>query len=323
VSMKILLLGKNGQVGSELQRQLGLLGDVIALDRTGATIPDKTVSLKQAIQLTGDLTDLTGLKHTIETLTPDVIVNAAAYTAVDKAEIDIDTAMLVNAQAVEVLAQTAKKVQALLVHYSTDYVFDGSGEKPWSEADMTSPVNEYGRTKLFGENAIISSGCQYLIFRTSWVYGVQGSNFAKTILRLAKDKKQIEVIDDQVGAPTSALLIGELSVIAISKAITSPSLNGVYHMAPQGECSWFDYADFLIAAAKNLGFSIACKQVLRIPTNAYPTMAKRPLNSRLNTKKLEENFDITLPDWQSSVIKWLNQYSQHYIANINVDDQIR
>jgi dTDP-4-dehydrorhamnose reductase len=323
MSMKILLLGKNGQVGSELQKQLVQLGDVIALDRMGVKNPEKINGIKQTTQLTGDLTKLTSLKRTIEILKPNLIVNAAAYTAVDKAEINKDLAMLVNAKAVAVLAQAAKKVQALLVHYSTDYVFDGTGEKPWSETDITSPINHYGRTKLIGENEIISSDCHYLIFRTSWVYGIEGSNFAKTILHLAKHKKQIKVISDQIGAPTSALLISKLSVIAISKTITNPSFKGIYHMAPKGECSWFDYANFLIRSAKNLGFSAACNKVLRTSTNEYHSTAKRPLNSRLNTKKLETNFDITLPDWKSSILEWLDHYLQVHGASTNFDNQIQ
>ena len=287
--MRILLLGKNGQVGTELQAHLMELGEVIALDRNGSE------------QYCGDLANLSGLRETIASIKPDVIVNAAAYTAVDKAESDQDLANLINNDAVAVLAQEAKKLDALLVHYSTDYVFNGTGDTPWLETDQTAPLNYYGQTKLAGEQAIQAADCKYLIFRTSWVYGKQGNNFAKTMLKLAKERDSLSIIEDQIGAPTSAELIAGVTVTAIQKSLANESLLGIYHLAPTGFCSWFEYASYVIELARTLGVELQVNDIKGIPSSEYKTAAIRPLNSRLNTNKLQQNFQLSLPHWKIGV----------------------
>jgi dTDP-4-dehydrorhamnose reductase len=290
--MKILLLGKNGQVGWELQRALTPLGNVVALDR-------------HSTEYCGDLANLDGLRNTVREIKPDVIVNAAAYTAVDKAETDQATAQLINADAVQVLAEEAATLDAWLIHYSTDYVFDGTGDTPWTENSPVSPVNSYGASKLAGEHAITASGCKHLIFRTSWVYGARGNNFAKTMLRLAKDRESLNVIVDQIGAPTGAELLADVVVHAILKAQADNRVSGIYHLASAGEISWHGYAQFVIDLAKVEGEALAVKAVLPIPTTAYPTPAARPLNSRMDTQKLRDTFSLHLPDWQSGVTRML------------------
>ncbi|AWA40738.1 dTDP-4-dehydrorhamnose reductase [Pseudomonas sp. 22105] len=293
--MKILLLGKNGQVGWELQRSLAPLGELIALDRHSVD------------GLSGDLSNLEGLRSTIRQIKPDVIVNAAAYTAVDKAETEVEQAARVNAQASGVLAEEAAVLGAWLVHYSTDYVFSGQGVTPWQETDSVAPVNAYGASKLAGEQLITASGCKHLIFRTSWVYGARGSNFAKTMLRLAADRESLNVIADQIGAPTGADLIADVTALAIRQAFQRPELSGLYHLAASGEVSWHGYASHVIAFAKANGEQLAVQAVNPIDTTAYPTPARRPLNSRLNTQKLRDNFSLHLPDWQSGVTRMLRE----------------
>ncbi len=293
--MKILLLGKNGQVGWELQRSLAPLGELIALDRHSVD------------GLSGDLSNLEGLRSTIRQIKPDVIVNAAAYTAVDKAESEVELAARVNAQASGVLAEEAAVLGAWLVHYSTDYVFSGQGVTPWQESDSVAPVNAYGASKLAGEQLITASGCKHLIFRTSWVYGARGNNFAKTMLRLAADRESLNVIADQVGAPTGADLIADVTALAIRQAFQRPELSGLYHLAASGEVSWHGYASHVIAFAKANGEQLAVQAVNPIDTTAYPTPARRPLNSRLNTQKLRDNFSLHLPDWQSGVTRMLRE----------------
>jgi dTDP-4-dehydrorhamnose reductase len=293
--MKILLLGKNGQVGWELQRSLAPLGDLIALDRHPQG------------GLCGDLSDLDALRRTIREVKPNVIVNAAAYTAVDKAESETALADLVNAQASRVLAEESAKLDAWLIHYSTDYVFNGQGSVPWNESDAVAPLNHYGASKLAGEQAISASGCKYLIFRTSWVYGALGSNFAKTMLRLAKDRESLNVIADQIGAPTGAELIADVTALAIQRIMVSPELAGLYHLAASGEVSWHGYATSVIGFAQANGAELAVKTINPIETTAYPTPARRPLNSRLNTQKLRDNFSLHLPDWQSGVTRMLRE----------------
>jgi dTDP-4-dehydrorhamnose reductase len=295
--MKILLLGKNGQVGWELQRSLNVLGEVIALDR-------HTVATAYG-ELSGDLSDLDGLRNTIRRVQPQVIVNAAAYTAVDKAETDRELARTVNALAAQVLAEEAVKLDALLVHYSTDYVFDGTGTTAWKETDNVAPGNYYGATKLEGEQLIIATGCKHVIFRTSWVYAARGNNFAKTMLRLARDRTSLNVIADQIGAPTGADLLADIATAALQKALVRPELCGVYHLAPAGEVSWHAYAEFAINFARAHGEPLAVETINPIPTTEYPTPAQRPLNSRLNTEKLRRNFSLHLPDWQSGVTRML------------------
>lgn len=295
--MNILLLGKNGQVGWELQRALAPLGDVVALDRS-------------SLEYCGDLSDLEGLRATLRAVQPDVIVNAAAYTAVDKAESDQATAQLINADATRVLAEEAAASGAWLVHYSTDYVFDGTGVTPWTENSPVSPVNFYGASKLDGEQAITASGCKHLIFRTSWVYGARGNNFAKTMLRLAKDRETLNVIADQIGVPTGAELLADVVAHAITKTQADASLGGIYHLAPAGEVSWHGYAQFVIDFAKSKGEALAVTAVMPIPTTAYPTPAARPLNSRMDTQKLRDTFSLHLPDWQCGVTRMLMEVLQ-------------
>ena len=294
--MKILLLGKNGQVGWELQRSLAPLGELVALDRHSVD------------GLSGDLSDLDALRATIRRVSPDVIVNAAAYTAVDKAESDKELADRVNGEASRVMAEEAASLDAWLIHYSTDYVFSGEGSTPWMETDAVAPVNHYGASKLAGEQAIAASGCKHLVFRTSWVYGARGDNFAKTMLRLAKDRESLGVIADQIGVPTGADLIADVTALAIQQAIRRPStLSGLYHLAAAGEVSWYDYASLVIGFAKAHGEELAVTAINPIDTKDYPTPARRPLNSRLNTQKLRDNFSVHLPDWRSGVTRMLRE----------------
>ena len=299
--MKILLLGKNGQVGWELQRALQPLGEVIALDRS--------MSLDG---LSGDLANFDQIKQTIEKVQPNIIVNAAAYTVVDKAESDQENADLINHLAVKNLAELCQTHHILLVHYSTDYVFNGEGTKAWSESDLTDPVNLYGNTKRLGEIALEQSGCAFINFRTCWVYGSHGNNFIKTMLKLASNREELSIIHDQVGAPTGAALIADVTALALKyyslmDAQQQKDLLGHYHLAAAGECSWFDYAQFVFELAKQKGQSLAIQKVNAIETNAYPTPAKRPLNSRLNTNKLQANFKIHLPNWKLGVAQVLEE----------------
>ncbi|AVF54728.1 dTDP-4-dehydrorhamnose reductase [Pseudomonas fulva] len=295
--MKILLLGKNGQVGWELQRALGILGEVTALDRHLA----KT----NYGDLKGDLSDLSSLREAIRRVAPQLIVNAAAYTAVDMAESDRDLAYTVNALASQVIAEEVKRMNAWLVHYSTDYVFDGSGNTLWKETDSVAPVNYYGETKLQAERFIRATGCNHLIFRTSWVYAARGNNFAKTMLRLAKDRSTLHVIADQVGVPTGADLLADVAVAAIQQAWRRPELGGIYHLAPSGETTWHAYASFVIEFARSQGECLAVECINPIATTEYPTPARRPLNSRLDTAKIRNSFKLHLPDWQSGVARML------------------
>jgi dTDP-4-dehydrorhamnose reductase len=241
-----------------------------------------------------------------------VIVNAAAYTAVDKAEDEEDLALRINGEAPGVLAQEALALDALLVHYSTDYVFDGSGDRPWVESDATAPLNAYGRTKLAGERAIAAAGGRWLVFRTSWVYADRGGNFPKTMLRLATERETLNVIADQVGAPTSAELLADLSAHAIATALRQPASAGLYHCAASGETSWHGYASFVLEQARALGWALKVPSqaaVHAIPTSSYPTPATRPLNSRLNTQRLRDTFGLHLPDWQHGVLRMLQEIS--------------
>ena len=297
--MKILLLGKNGQVGWELQRSLALLGELIALDRT----PINSVYGN----LAGDLSDIFGLRDTIRAVRPDVIVNAAAYTAVDKAESDRHMAHRVNVLASQAMAEEALAIDALLVHYSTDYVFNGGGSVAWKEDDAVAPINYYGATKLQGEQLITASGCRHLIFRTSWVYAARGNNFAKTMLRLAKDRPTLNVIADQIGAPTGADLLADVATAALQQVLLRPQLCGIYHLAPAGEVSWHAYAQYIVDYARVLGEQLAVESVDPIETIQYPTPAPRPLNSRLNTQKLRDSFSLHLPDWQNGVARMLTE----------------
>ena len=300
--MKILLLGANGQVGWELQRSLSPLGEWIALDRHNT-------------DFCGDLTDLKGIAETVKRIVPDVIVNAAACTAVDKAESDSEIAHLVNAAAPGVLAEAANAAGALLVHYSTDYVFDGSGSKPWVETDPTGPLNVYGKTKLEGEQRIASQCARHLIFRTSWVYAARGGNFAKTMLRLAQERETLNVINDQFGAPTGADLIADVTAHAIAHVMREPDDAGLYHLAASGETNWFDYAKYVVdqSIRAQTAPEIIVKTINSVATSAFPTAAQRPHNSRLNTAKLQQTFGLRLAPWQQGVARMLAESQHHKI----------
>lgn len=302
--MKILLLGTDGQVGWELQRSLAPLGELVVMGQDSATNPGG---------LCGDFTQLEALAETVRTIRPDVIVNAAAHTAVDKAESEPEFARLLNATAPGVLADEAQALGAWLVHYSTDYVFDGSGETPWKEGDATGPLSVYGQTKLEGEQAV--QRCErHLIFRTSWVYAARGGNFAKTMLRLAKERETLQVIDDQMGAPTGADLIADVTAHAIrqvtaGQAAGNVALAGIYHLVASGCTNWHAYAKHVIALAElaQPAIKIVAKEIRAVPTSAFPTPAKRPHNSRLDTTKLQTTFGLALPQWQTGVNRMLNE----------------
>lgn len=293
--MKILLLGKNGQVGWQLQRALAPLGEIVALERKDAG---------------GDLADPQGLAAAVRAAKPQVIVNAAAYTAVDKAESEPQLARLINTEAPAALAREAAASGALLVHYSTDYVFDGSGSAPWQESDATGPLNVYGATKLAGEQAIAASGCAHLTFRTSWVYAAHGDNFIKTMLRLAATRERLTIIDDQKGAPTGAELIADVTAHAISQTLQQPAKAGLYHLTAAGEASWFDYAQYVLALARQArpqGVKTAAGGVQPIASSQYPAAARRPLNSRLDTRRLQAAFGLQMPPWQQGVTRVLRE----------------
>ncbi|MDR3014156.1 MAG: dTDP-4-dehydrorhamnose reductase [Delftia acidovorans] len=298
--MKLLLLGRNGQVGWELQRSLAPLGELIALDRQGDA---------GGQGLCGDLSRPDELAQTVRALRPDVIVNAAAHTAVDKAESEPGQARLLNALAPQVLAREAAQIGALLVHYSTDYVFDGSGSVARTETEATAPLSVYGSSKLEGEQLIQASGCRHLIFRTSWVYAARGGNFAKTMLRLAQEREALSVIDDQWGAPTGADLIADVTAHAIRQVQHQPGHQGLYHLVAGGETTWHAYASHVIAKARELAPDRPWKvqRMAAVPTSAFPTPAQRPHNSRLNTERLQQTFGLRLPHWQAGVDRMLQE----------------
>ena len=296
--MRILLFGKNGQVGWELQRALAPLGEVVALD-SDSPFP-----------LCADFSNPEALAATVRAVAPQIIVNAAAHTAVDRAQSEPDHARALNATAPAVLAREAKVLGAWLMHYSTDYVFDGSGTVPWTEDSPTGPLSVYGATKLEGENAIRDSGCKHLIFRTSWVYAARGGNFAKTILRLAKERERLTVIADQFGAPTGAELLADLTAHALRSATVRPELAGTYHAVAQGETTWHAYAGHVIEYARAMGqvIKVAPEAIEAVPSSAFPTAAKRPGNSRLDTRKLQHTFQLALPIWQQGINRMLDEY---------------
>lgn len=295
--MKILLFGRNGQVGWELQRSLAPLGEVVALDSKGKG------------GLAGAFTDLEGLARTVAQVGPDAIVNAAAYTAVDKAESEPELARTVNAAAPGVLAAAAREVGAALVHFSTDYVFDGSGERPWREDDATGPLSVYGSTKLEGEQRIATVLPRHLIFRTSWVYAARGGNFARTMLRLARERAELTVIDDQFGAPTGADLLADVTAHALRALISDAGKAGTYHLAAAGETSWNGYARFVLERAQEAGQELKAgpQQVRPVPTSAFPTPARRPHNSRLDTQRIRSTFGLALPPWEQGVARMLHE----------------
>jgi len=319
--MKILLFGKGGQVGWELQRSLAPLGEVIALDFA-------------SVGLCGNFADLPGLAATVRAVAPDVIVNAAAYTAVDKAEAEPDLARTINPLAPGVLADEAQSIGAWLVHYSTDYVFDGEQSAPYTETDIPAPRSAYGRSKLAGEEAIRTAGCQHLIFRTSWVFAARGNNFAKTMLRLARERDELRVIADQFGAPTGADLIADVTALALYCLLNTPrecrsdfsptpnvdvspmpdlraplfgsdvkAFSGTYHLVASGETTWHGYAQYVINEALRFGATLKAspESIHAIGTADYFLPASRPSNSRLANSKLCNRFRLTLPPWQLHV----------------------
>ncbi|MBG9389809.1 dTDP-4-dehydrorhamnose reductase [Caenimonas aquaedulcis] len=286
--MKILLLGANGQVGWQLRRSLSVIGEVTALAR--GTEP-----------LSGDLSRPDALARTVQAVGPDVIVNAAAYTAVDKAETEREAAFAINATACEVLAAQAERIGAWLVHYSTDYVFDGTGERPWTEDDATGPINAYGESKLAGEHAVTAGTKRHLILRTSWVFDTWGQNFLKSILRAAAQRDSLNVVADQWGAPTRAALIADVTAHLLSRL--RPEAPGVYHLAAAGQTSWHGYARLAVAHAAECGMALktSADRVLPIPASQYPVAAARPGNSRLDTTRLRRTFGLDLPPWEDGV----------------------
>ena len=292
--MNILLFGKTGQVGWELQRALAPLGNVIALD-------------VHSTDYCGDFSNPLGVADTVRRIRPDVIVNAAAHTAVDKAESEVEFARLLNMNSVEAIARAAAEIGAWVVHYSTDYVFPGTGETPWRETDATAPLNVYGETKLAGEKALQTHCANHLIFRTSWVYAGKGNNFAKTMLKLAKERAELSVINDQFGAPTGAELLADCTAHAIRVAMNKPDVAGLYHLVAGGTTTWHDYAALVFDEARKAGIELALTQLNAVPTSAYPTPARRPTNSRLNTDKFQNNFDLVLPQWDVGVKRMLNE----------------
>jgi dTDP-4-dehydrorhamnose reductase len=286
--MKILLLGARGQLGWQLQRSLSVVGEVVALHRTSAP-------------LCGDLSQPDALSQTIAKVAPDVIVNAAAFTAVDRAEAERDAAFQINATACEILAEQARRHNAWLVHYSTDYVFDGTGKRPWREDDPTSPLNTYGASKLAGEQAIIRTHERHLIIRCAWLFDTWGQNFLKSILRAAAQRESLNVVNDQWGAPTRAALVADVTAQILPRL--RPEHAGIYHVGATGETNWHEYATLAIAQAAESGLQLKVgpAMVRPVPTAQYPTPARRPANSRLDTTRLRRTFDLVLPPWQDGV----------------------
>jgi dTDP-4-dehydrorhamnose reductase len=287
--VRLMLTGANGQLGFELVRSLAVIGDVWALDRTAC-----------------DLADPASVEAAVSRWRPHIIVNAAAWTAVDKAESEPEAASAVNAAAPGLLASLAADSGALLVHYSTDYVFDGSGIRPWREGDATGPLSVYGQSKLAGERAIVAAGARHLIFRTSWVYGAHGANFLKTVLRLARERDRLAMVADQIGAPTGAALIADVTAQVLAQYLRSRREQfayGTYHLAAAGETSWQQYARFVVAEAGALGqsFALSADDIAPIAAKDYPLPARRPANSRLDCSKLCETFGLHLPDWRDGV----------------------
>lgn len=298
--MRILLFGANGQVGHELRRSLALLGEVVATTRSGA-FEDGTTCER------ADFDAPAALPALIERIAPDIVVNAAAYTAVDKAESDRDAAFRANAEAPAFIAEACAARGTLMVHYSTDYVFDGSGETPWREDDATGPLSVYGATKLEGEQLVAAHCARHLIFRTSWVYAARGGNFAKTMLRLAKERERLTVIDDQWGAPTGAELLADVTALAIRETLRDPAKAGLYHLVAGGTTNWNGYARFVVEEALRRGVELKTTPdaVEAVPTSAFPTPARRPHNSRLDTSRIRSTFGIELPHWQAGVARML------------------
>lgn len=294
--LKILVFGADGQVGWELQRSLLPLGEVTACSRSS----DPAF----------DFSNSQNINKIIVSQQPDIIVNAAAYTAVDAAENDAETARRINCQTPEAIALAAREWGALLVHYSTDYVFDGQGQEPFDEEANARPLNVYGATKRDGEIAIQRSGCRHLIFRTSWVYARRGKNFVRTMIELSKSREELRVVADQIGAPTGAELIADVTAHAIARARSNSSLGGTYHLTADGETSWHGLAEYAIEQARQMGWPVVTARIHPIGSSEYPQKAVRPANSRLSTLKLRQDFGLHLPDWRIGVARVVKDLTQ-------------
>ncbi|WP_081625791.1 dTDP-4-dehydrorhamnose reductase [Pseudomonas mandelii] len=295
---KIVLFGSNGQVGWELQRSLPLLGNLVVCDRSKV-----------------DLSDLDAVSAYLRQERPDIIVNAAAYNAVDLAESFEEDAQKINCYLVKVLAEYAAVNNAWLVHYSTDYVFNGESNLPYTEADAPNPLNAYGRSKAQGEHAVVASGCNHLLLRTSWIYSARGRNFAKTILRLAATKTSFSVVDDQTGAPTSASLVADITALCLYRILNSTNsenLSGTYHVVASGYASWYEYARYLVSEAVSLGVHLNCTEhdIRAVSGSEYPTKAIRPKNSRLDNSKIQNAFNINIPDWKIYINRTLSDIAR-------------
>ena len=292
---KILITGKNGQVGFELQRSLSILGEIVAVDREEC-----------------DLANPDSIRRLVREVKPDVIVNPAAYTAVDKAESEVQVAEAINAIAAGVFAEEAAKLGALIVHYSTDYVFDGTKDGIYTEADTPNPQSVYGKTKLAGEQAVAAANTRHIILRTSWVFGAHGANFLKTILRLARERDALKIVADQYGAPTSAALLADVTAQIVARYLCCAEgfPYGLYHLVSDDVTSWHGYANYVVDSARRRGQAFKVAEIAPIPTSGYPLPAPRPANSRLSTKKLQQTFGLTLPSWQAQVEQVLTLLNQ-------------
>lgn len=288
-SSPFVLLGGNGQLGWAVRQQL------------------ESVPLSAPLRTEVDYLQPERLVTLVERLRPRVIINAAAFTQVEYAEIEPKSAYQINAHAMIALAEVSKQVGSLLVHFSTDYVFNGVGSKPWQEEDIPAPLNVYGLSKLQGEQAILASGCEHLIFRTSWLHSPYRQNFLKTMLHLGQEKKSLSVVCDQIGSPTSTAMLAQVTLQAIDKVLLDSRLCGLYHVAASGETSWYNYACFIFEEARALGVELKVSEVKPITSHGYPVLATRPLNSRLDTAKFRTTFGIELPDWKDGVRETLGQ----------------
>ena len=304
---RLLVVGGNGQVGRELRRSLATLGEVVATSRDGRL--DALDGAAPVAGIAADLADTAALVAQIRELAPAAVVNAAAYTAVDKAEADVEAAFRINAQAPGALARACADLDIPFVHYSTDYVFDGQGTRPYREDDPTAPLGVYGASKLAGEEAVRAAGGRHFIFRTAWVYATHGHNFLRTMLRLGAEREELRVVADQVGTPTPAALIADVTALALGKALADAAVAGTWHLVAAGETSWHGFARFVIAQAQRQGLTLRARPeaIEAIPTSAWPTPAQRPHNSRLDTGKLRQAFNLRLPTWETGVERMLSE----------------
>ena len=294
---KFLIIGASGQVGQSFRRYFGEDSRAVFTERSPKD--NKTKRL--------DITDLSAIRKLVLDLRPDVLINCAAYTAVDLAEKETDQAMHINGAAVEAMAKASSECGAVFIHYSTDYVFDGSGSKPWLESDATSPVNAYGKSKLAGEQAVLNYAAKGYVFRTQWVYDNTGKNFLNTMLRLASDREELGVVCDQIGAPTSSDVISEFTLKALEKIVAGTMTPGIYHLTCRGEISWQGFAEKIFELARAMGVALKVNNVKKIETKDYPTPARRPLNSRLSLEKLEHALGERLPEWDVALRDVIHQ----------------